>query len=96
MNATLTVEEAGRDFSALLEDVEKFHREAVITRGGRPVAKVVPFAASGMADDVALEKYRRFHERWAAETTGEDREAFARDIESARQVVNQAIPNRWE
>ncbi len=55
----LTATEAARRFSEVLDAVEHEGETFVITRGGRPVASLVPAAAtSGLALKAALRRHR--------------------------------------
>jgi antitoxin (DNA-binding transcriptional repressor) of toxin-antitoxin stability system len=96
MNSAVSLEEASRDFPALLRALAASHREAVILENGRRIAKIIPFADDALASEEELKSYEGFHTAWLRETTEEEREAFARDIEAGRSVVMQDIPNRWD
>lgn len=95
MNTAVTVDEAAGNFRSLLERLSAMQQSAVITREGRPIARIVPFPGV-LTGEARLTSIRRGMERWYASTTEEEREAFARDIESARTVVDQTVRNKWE
>lgn len=63
----ITATEAARNFSDVLDAVEHEHESFRISRGGRPVARLVPAeAASGrVAKDLLLR--HRPDDRWASE-----------------------------
>ena len=75
----MTATEASRSFSALLDEVEKGGGSAVITRGGRRVARVLPVDEPN--GDALVELLRR-HAR--APASGID-DAFAERVASVRE-----------
>ena len=48
--ATVNVRELARNTSKVIDDVSKRHRATLVTRGGRPVAAVVPIDADALED----------------------------------------------
>jgi prevent-host-death family protein len=48
--ATVNVRELARNTSKVIDDVAKRHRPTLVTRGGRPVAAVVPINADALED----------------------------------------------
>ena len=63
----ITATEAARNFSNMLDSVEHGHESFRISRGGRPVARLVPAeAASGRAAKDLLLRHSP-DERWARE-----------------------------
>jgi len=48
--ATVNVRELARNTSKVIDDVSKRHRPTLVTRGGRPVAAVVPINADALED----------------------------------------------
>lgn len=75
----LTATEASRAFSALLDEVER-GESAVITRGGRRIARVVPVDEPN--GDALLELLRRH----GGPASGID-DAFAERVASVREVA---------
>jgi antitoxin (DNA-binding transcriptional repressor) of toxin-antitoxin stability system len=95
VNSAVTIEEASRDFPALLKAVSESRCETVILKDGKGIAKIIPFPED-VTDEEKLKAYDDFHASWLRETSEAEREAFARDIESGRTMVIQDIPNRWD
>lgn len=48
--ATVNVRELARNTSKVIDDVAKRHRPTLVTRGGRPVAAVVPIDSDALED----------------------------------------------
>ena len=46
----MNVRELARNTSKVIDDVSKRHRPTLVTRGGRPVAAVVPINADALED----------------------------------------------
>lgn len=95
MNTAVTLDEAAGDFRSLIARLRAIQQDVVVTSDGRPIARIVPFQ-SVLTGEARIASIGSSMERWYANTTEEERESFARDIESARTVVDQTIPNRWE
>ncbi len=47
---TVSMREANRDFSKLIQDLERTDESYIVTRRGRPVARIVPYAEDRTAD----------------------------------------------
>lgn len=75
----LTATEASRAFSALLDEVER-GESAIITRGGRRIARVTPLEEPNGA--AFLEMVRRH----GGGTSGVD-DTFERDVAAVRETV---------
>jgi antitoxin (DNA-binding transcriptional repressor) of toxin-antitoxin stability system len=73
---TLTVTEVARNFSAVLDGVEKRQEEVVLVRNRRPVARLVPEPPAQSALEVLGDLYRTLDEDTAS--------ALAAAIEGAR------------
>lgn len=64
---TLTVTEVARNFSAVLDGVERRQEEVVLVRNHRRIARLVPEPPAGNALDVLGDLYRTLDERTANE-----------------------------
>jgi len=71
---TLSVTEAVRNFSAVLDSIEHDKEEVVLVRNGRQIARLVPEPSAQTALEVFGDLYRTLDEGTAASlTTGIDR-----------------------
>ncbi|SRR6266540_5429021 len=82
--ASVNVRELARNTSKVIDDVERRKRPAIITRGGRPVAAVIPIDSGALEDWILanapeyVEGMRKADEELRrGETVGMD-ELFAR------------------
>lgn len=73
---TLTVTEVARNFSAVLDDVEREQEEVVLVRNRRQIARLVPEPPARTALEVLGDLYRTLDESTA--------DALAAAIEGAR------------
>ncbi len=91
METTLTVTEAARAFSDLINRVVYRGDTAILTRNGSVVARIVPEPrreSTGLDLAAALESAPRL--------SPEEASAFADDIEAARRSLNgQTLPDPW-
>jgi prevent-host-death family protein len=62
---TLSVTEVARNFSAVLDKVERDHEEIVLVRNRRQIARLVPEAPRQDAMDVFGDLYRTLDDRTA-------------------------------
>jgi len=86
----LTVTEAARNFSDLLNRVFYRGESAILIRNGIPVARVVPAEPPSVPA-------RELAERWAAlpHLTRSDADRLAEQLDEARRALPPALP-RWE
>lgn len=90
METTLTVTEAARAFSDLINRVVYRGDTAILTRNGSVVARIVPEPrgqTTGLDLATALESAPRLSPDEAA--------SFADDIEAARRELNQPAADPW-
>jgi prevent-host-death family protein len=80
---TLTATEASRGFSHLLDDVAAGER-VTITRGGHPVATLIPAASATVADLLDIVR-----------TVGPVDDGFAADVDAGLSHVDMTPPDRW-
>ena len=79
----LTVEDAARCLSDLVERIHANGEAAVLVKSGRPVARIVPVPSHGqVAEDLIA-----FLRRWRVEHPEPD-EQFAELVQESRRVVN--------
>ena len=94
MTVAVPLNKAARTLGELVNQLHKNHTETVLTKNGKPVAKLVAIPTPPAAGRQA--EFEKQMAEWYANTTEEDREAFARDIERGREVVEQTIPRSWD
>lgn len=86
---TITVTEAARHFSDLINRVRYRHEKAVLLKGGKPVAQVGPVRSAMTGRELA----KRWEEHpWLAP---DEAGAFAADIQSARSKLPPP-ESKWE
>jgi antitoxin (DNA-binding transcriptional repressor) of toxin-antitoxin stability system len=87
----LTIEEAARCLSDLVERIHANGEEAVLVKSGRPLARIVPVPTSQghIAEDLIA-----FLRRWRIEHPEPD-EQFAPAIEESRRAIRPPR-NPWE
>lgn len=92
MAKTLTVTEAARNFSDVVNKVFYCGESMELTRGGTVVARLVPAAeAEAPTGRDALAAWK------ALPHLAEDEAAeFANDVESGRETLNQVPVNKWD
>ncbi len=95
--AAVNVRELARNTSKVIDDVERRKRPAIITRGGRPVAAVVPIDSNALDDWILanapefVEGMRKADEELKrGETIGMD-QLFAR-LERKSRIRKRAAP----
>lgn len=93
MESTLTVTEVARNFSDVINRVVYRGDTAILTRNGKPVARIIPEPAKALTGrELAdlLEKRQRM--------PLDEAEAFARDVEEGRRLYNRPEVPRdpWE
>jgi prevent-host-death family protein len=94
MTVALPLNEAARTLQALVREARVTNHETILTENGEEVAVIVPIPPKRSHE----ERVRHIAETmkwWEENSTEEEREAFARDIESARLTVDQHVPDRW-
>jgi len=83
MSTTLTVTEASRNFSDVINRTFYRHETTVLLKGGKPVARIVPVAAATVTglELAAL---------WAdlPHLPADDADAFAHELESAARSLS--------
>jgi ketosteroid isomerase-like protein len=95
MTVAMPLSEAARTLQALVHNARVTKHETVLTEYGEDVAVIVPIPPKRSAEE-RLKHLEDLMEWWESTTTEEEREAFARDIESGRETIDQRIPDRWE
>jgi prevent-host-death family protein len=92
MAKTLTVTEAARNFSDVVNKVFYRGDSMELTRGGKVVARLVP------AVDIEPPTGRQVLAAWKTmvHLTEDEAEAFAKDVESGRVVINQKPAGKWD
>lgn len=92
MESTLTVTDAARNFSDVINRVVYRGDTAILTRNGKPVARIIPERPKVTGRELAKIWAKR--ERMPKE----EAEAFARDIEEGRRLYNKPEVPRdpWE
>ena len=78
----LTVEDAAAHLGELVERVHARRETAVIVKGGRPLARIVPMPVPGEGADDLID----FLRRWRTEHPEPDEE-LSESIEASRQAV---------
>ncbi len=96
MTAAIPLHEAARTLGALITEMRKTNSETVLTENGEPVAKLVVIPASSSRRDHGHADFLKEMNEWHASTDDGEREAFARDIERGREVVDQTMRDPWE
>jgi prevent-host-death family protein len=86
----LSVTEAARGFSDLINRVHYRGESAVLTKNGRAVARIVP---TGPPPITGAELARRWKER--PQLSSKEAEAFARDIEEGRRFFKPYV-SPWD
>ena len=90
MNRTITVTEASRGFADLVNRVRYRRESAVLMRGGKPVAKIVPVDEPAKTGGELAFLWPALPHLDLAEA-----EAFAHDLEGARGTL--PLPaNKWD
>lgn len=86
---TLTVTEVSRSFSDFVNRVHYRGESALLTKGGRPMVKVIPAREAKTAGELA--------ELWAGlpHLGAEEAEALGRDLENARASLPAAV-SKWD
>lgn len=90
MEATLTVTDAARNFSDLINRVVYRGDVAILTRNGKPVARISPERGKGVTGrELAdlLDKRTRMPK--------DEAEMFARDLEEIRHQANLSQRDPW-
>jgi len=86
---TMTVTEAARHFSELISCVHYRGESAVLLKGGKPVAKVLPARKPKTGRDLAVILGRLPH------LSAKEAAAFGRDIENARRNLPPLV-SKWD
>jgi prevent-host-death family protein len=92
MAKTLTVTEAARNFSDVVNKVFYRGESMALTRGGKVVARLVP------ASDIEAPTGREVLAGWKTlpHLSGDEAETFAADIEKGRQSLNRNPTSKWD
>ena len=92
MAKTLTVTEAARNFSDVVNKVFYRGESMDLTRGGKVVARLVPAGA------VEAPTGREVLAGWKAlpHLSTEEAETFARELEGGRESLNRLPTGRWD
>lgn len=86
---TITVTEAARHFSDLVNRVRYRHERAILLKGGRPVARIEPIQP-GMTGRELAESWK--DHPWL---DPDEADVFGRDVESARNKLP-ALKGKWD
>ena len=88
----ITVTEAARTFSDVVNKVYYRGESMSLTRGGKVVARLVP------AGEASAPNARQFAEAWKAlpHLSQEEADAFADDLAQARESLNRAPASKWD
>jgi len=78
----VTIEEAARSLSDLVERVHAKREAAVLVKSGRPLARIVPVLDGGSSTEDLI----AFLHRWRTEHPGPD-DQFGEAIEQSRKAV---------
>ena len=87
---TLSVTEVSRNFSAVLDSVERRQEEIVLVRGGMPIARLVPEAPRQDALEVFGDLYRTIDDQ-----TAEALSAAVSSIRKGRRGRVSELTNPW-
>lgn len=91
MSETLTVTEAARNFSDVVNRVFYRGESMELTRGGQVVARLVPAAESQAPTG------SEFLAAWKAMShLGDEAESFSEDIRNRRNGVNEEPESKWD
>ena len=92
MARTITVTEAARNFSDVVNKVYYRGESMELIRGGKVVARLVPVA------EIEAPTGRDVLAAWKTlpHLVEDEADAFARDIESGRESLNHAPANKWD
>jgi prevent-host-death family protein len=90
MEETITVTEASRNFSDLVNRVAYRSKTAVLTRGGKPVARMSPIRAE---ETTGLDVARKVRSR--VRMPKDEADAYAADLKDARSVGNKPQRDPW-
>ncbi len=91
MERKLSVTEAARNFSDLINRALYRGESALLTRSGQPVARIVPV----VAEPLSIQEFVRMW-RDLPHLDPQDAEDFAREIEDSRNVLNQPPQSSWD
>ena len=83
MESTITVTEAARNFSDVINRVVYRGDTAILTRNGKAVARIVPEKSKGLAGTELAEILSK-----RVRMPREEADAFAKDIEEGRRLYN--------
>jgi prevent-host-death family protein len=92
MGSSLTVTEAARNFSDIVNRVFYRGESMELTRGGKVVARLVPVAGPESATG------RDVLEAWKVlpHLTPEEADSFANDLARGREALNQVPASKWD
>ena len=92
MPEVISVTEAARNFSDVVNKVFYRGESLELTRGGRVVARLVP------AGERDAPTGRQLAREWASfpHLDQDEADAFADDIQRAREVMNQTPSGKWD
>lgn len=87
---SVTVSEAARGFADLINRVHYRNESALLTKGGKPVAKIIPVETGAKTGAELAELWGTFPHLTAAAAN-----AFGEDLSDARTTLP-AIEDKWE
>ena len=90
MTRTISVTEAARGFADVINRVFYRRESALLVRGGKPVAKIVPVGETAKTGSELAPLWSKRPHLSPAEA-----EAFAHDIEGARNTLP-PLTNKWD
>ena len=85
---TITATEASRNFSHLLDLMERGEEEIVITRNRHPVARLLPGGARMTALEAFVDLYRTLDD--------EEGEAWLNDMKTIDRTLTEEMSDPWE
>lgn len=90
MESTLTVTEAARNFSDLINRVVYRGDAAILTRNGKPVARIVP---EGLKKNTGRDLAEFWRKR--APMTTQEADSFSNDLSEIRSEANRPQRDLW-
>ena len=91
MKRTISVTQAARNFSDLVNRAYYRGESAVLVRSGQPVARLVPITPEPINGEELADLWESM-----PHLTPDEAEKFAQDIEASREALNQAPQSSWD
>jgi prevent-host-death family protein len=90
MTVALPLSEAARTLQALVREARVTNHETILTENGEEVAVIVPIPPKRSHEE-RVQHIAETMKWWEENTTNEEREDFARDLEAAHEIYNQPV-----